>query len=52
MAQIQNALNYLGSFSTVTILLRLLFASVAGGVIGIERGRHGRAARLRTHILV
>ena len=52
MAQIQNALNYLGSFSTVTILLRLLFASVAGGVIGIERGRHGRAAGLRTHILV
>ncbi|MBO4887839.1 MAG: MgtC/SapB family protein [Firmicutes bacterium] len=52
MEKIQSFLSYLGSFSAVTILLRLLLASVAGGVIGIERGRHGRAAGLRTHILV
>ena len=52
MEHVQSFLNYMGSFSAVTILLRLLLASVAGGVIGIERGRHGRAAGLRTHILV
>lgn len=52
MNQIQSFFSYMGSFSAVTILLRLLLASVAGGVIGIERGRHGRAAGLRTHILV
>ena len=52
MKLIQSLLSQMESFSAVTILLRLLFASVAGGVIGIERGRHGRAAGLRTHILV
>jgi len=32
--------------------LRLLFSAVAGGLIGIERERHGRAAGLRTTLLV
>lgn len=35
-----------------TILLRLVLAVVLGGIIGIERGRAGRPAGLRTHILV
>ena len=34
------------------MVLRLVFAAVAGSLIGIERGRHGRAAGLRTHALV
>ena len=34
------------------ILLRLVLALLCGGVVGWERGRHGRAAGLRTHILV
>lgn len=31
---------------------RILLAVLLGGCIGLERGRHGRAAGLRTHILV
>jgi putative Mg2+ transporter-C (MgtC) family protein len=36
----------------INILLRLLFAVVLGGLIGMERGAHGRPAGFRTHILV
>ena len=36
----------------VAVLLRLLLATLVGGLIGWERGRHGRAAGLRTHIMV
>ena len=32
--------------------VRLLTAAFLGGLIGLERGRHGRTAGLRTHILV
>ena len=35
-----------------SILLRLMMAILCGGVIGIERGRKGRPAGFRTHILV
>lgn len=35
-----------------TILIRLVLAVVLGGIIGFERGRAGRPAGLRTHILV
>lgn len=34
------------------IILRLLLAVVCGGVIGMERGRKGRPAGFRTHVLV
>ena len=43
---------YLREFNTVTILIRLVLALIVGGVIGLERGRQGRAAGMRTHILV
>ena len=33
-------------------LIRLVLAAVLGGVVGFERGYHGRAAGLRTHMLV
>ena len=36
----------------LTVILRLVLAAVFGGVIGLERGRHGSSAGLRTHILV
>ncbi len=36
----------------VKVLIRIVVAGLLGGLIGIERGRHGRAAGLRTHILV
>lgn len=38
--------------SDVTVLLRLGLAACLGGAIGYERELHGRAAGLRTHILV
>ena len=52
MEQIRSFISYIESFNQVTVILRLLLAVVAGGIIGSERGRHGRAAGLRTHILI
>ena len=42
----------LTSVNTASILFRIILSAVMGGLIGIERGRHGRAAGLRTYILV
>ena len=36
----------------LSVSLRLFFAAVVGGVIGFERERAGKAAGLRTHMLV
>lgn len=49
METIIETLNSLNGWSTA---FRLALAVLFGGLIGIERGRHGRAAGLRTHILV
>ena len=38
--------------ATLDIIIRLILAAVLGGLIGFERETHGRAAGLRTHILV
>ncbi len=43
---------YLHEFNLATICLRIFLSVIAGGIIGNERGRHGSAAGLRTHILV
>ena len=42
----------LTQFNLASALFRILLAVLIGGCIGSERGRHGRAAGLRTHILV
>jgi len=42
----------LNSINDTTVIIRLLLAVVLGGIIGFERGRAGRPAGLRTHILV
>ena len=42
----------LSSINDTTILFRLSLAVLLGGLIGFERGRAGRPAGLRTHILV
>ena len=42
----------LSNFNELSITVRLLFALLLGGIIGMERGRHGRAAGMRTHVLV
>jgi len=49
MERIIETLTSLNGWSTA---FRLLLAVLFGGLIGLERGRHGRAAGLRTHILV
>ncbi len=41
-----------GSREVTQVVLRLLAAVLAGAVIGFERERAGKAAGLRTHILV
>ena len=38
--------------SDLVILFRILFSAFLSGLVGIEREIHGRAAGLRTHILV
>ncbi|UMZ75339.1 MgtC/SapB family protein [Natranaerofaba carboxydovora] len=38
--------------SELEIILRLILAGIAGGVIGFEREQHNRPAGFRTHILV
>ena len=43
---------YLRELNIVTVLLRLILAMVLGGTIGLERGKQGRAAGMRTHTLV
>lgn len=41
----------LGSYELV-IFLKIILATLAGGIIGFEREKHGRPAGLRTHLLV
>ena len=45
-------IDFFQSYTTLSVIARLVLAVLCGGVIGLERGRHGRAAGLRTHILV
>lgn len=45
-------LELINDFCYTSVALRLLLAAVFGGLIGSERGRHGRAAGMRTHILI
>ena len=36
----------------ITVVVRSALSVIIGGLIGSERARHGRAAGMRTHILV
>ena len=51
-SDMKEILDYLHEFNTVNVFIRLVLALIVGGVIGLERGRQGRAAGMRTHILV
>lgn len=42
----------LSDFNIISVIVRLILATIFGGFIGMERGKHGRPAGLRTHILV
>ena len=43
---------FLREVTYVTVLLRLAIAAICGAMVGIEREVHGRAAGLRTHMMV
>lgn len=43
---------FLADFNWITVMIRILLAAIAGGVVGVERGLHGRAAGMRTHMMV
>lgn len=47
-----NSLNFIRDFNYISTMIRLLLSVILGGVIGMERSRHGRSAGFRTHILV
>ena len=40
------------NYSELTVIWRLVLATILGGLIGIEREIHGRPAGFRTHLLV
>ncbi|MBQ8719797.1 MAG: MgtC/SapB family protein [Clostridia bacterium] len=48
----EKILDYLRDYNFVSITVRLVLAMIVGGIIGLERGKQGRAAGMRTHILV
>lgn len=43
---------FLRDLNIWTVAIRLVLATFVGGFIGLERGKQGRAAGMRTHILV
>ena len=43
---------YMRGLNLLTAAVRLALALIIGGIIGLERGKQGRAAGMRTHILV
>ena len=44
--------NFMHEINVWTVLIRIVLATAMGGFIGIERFKQGRAAGMRTHILV
>lgn len=44
--------NFMHEINVWTVLIRIILATAMGGFIGIERFKQGRAAGMRTHILV
>ncbi len=49
---LKNISDYLLDFGLVQVAIRTVLAVLIGCLIGAERARHGRAAGIRTHILV
>ena len=50
--ELEEAIGLLQEFNGVSVTVRVLLAAVLGGLVGSERGRRGRAAGMRTHVLV
>ena len=52
MEVIKTIIGVLQDFNVTSIIVRLVLAMIFGGTIGLERGKQGRAAGMRTHIFV
>ena len=52
MLTFDQIIQYLRDVNLLSITIRLALAIVIAGTIGLERGKQGRAAGMRTHILV
>ena len=52
MEFVVDVIDFLRDFNVVSITVRLVLAMFMGGAIGLERGKQGRAAGMRTHIFV
>lgn len=52
MEAIREIVAYLRELNIISVTLRLVLAMLMGGTIGLERGKQGRAAGMRTHIFV
>ncbi len=50
--KMEDMITYLSDFNPVTVILRVLLAALAGALVGLEREFHGRAAGMRTHMMV
>ena len=48
----ENIITYFNEYGIGEMILKILLAVIAGAIVGAEREVHGRAAGLRTHILV
>lgn len=45
-------ITFMRELNVWTVIIRIVLATLMGGIIGIERFKQGRAAGMRTHILV
>ena len=52
LLELEEAIDLLQEFNGVSVTVRVLLAAVLGGLVSSERGRRGRAAGMRTHVLV
>ena len=52
MEVVNAIIDYLRDFNIGSVAVRLVLAMLLGGTIGLERGKQGRAAGMRTHIFV
>lgn len=44
--------DFLRNSTVFIVIFRLFLSTILGGIIGFERGKHGRAAGFRTHIIL
>ena len=52
LLELEEVIALLQEFKGVSVTVRVLLGAVLGGLVGSERGRRGRAAGMRTHVLV